>query len=86
MHTKKHLIILLIALAVVITGILTWSPWLRDKEVRSIVRSNKNFREQHPAGSDRANPELHVLKIPFGRFVTTYEGGWFVWFWQRGTS
>lgn len=75
--------IILIVLGFVLVGILIWSPWLQDDEVKNIVRSNKNFQSQHPAGSDRVNPEIHVFKIPFGRWATTYEGGWFVWFWER---
>ncbi len=85
MNIKRNFIALLVVLVLIITGILTRAPWLKDEEVRNIVRSNKNFQEQHPAGSEQTNPEIYVFKIPFGRWVTTYEGGWFVWFWQSGT-
>ncbi len=66
-------------------GILTWAPWLQDEKVKNMVRSNKNFQQQHPAGSKESHPEIYVHTVPFGRWATTYEGGWFIWFWQGKT-
>lgn len=83
MKYNTKIIVVSTVLILLVGSILIFAPWLPDERVREIVRTNKNFQQQHPEGSDQANPEMYILKIPLGRFVTTYEGGWFVWFWQR---
>jgi len=39
-----------------------------------------NFIRQHGQGTGQENPEIYVNWLPFGRWVTTYEGGWFITF------
>ena len=72
---KKLLIIVLSLLFLV----LTWSPWLNEEDAKGIVAKNTNFIEQHQKLDFK--PEVNVIWVPFGRWVTTIEGGWFVTFW-----
>lgn len=71
---------LAVVAAIAILLLLAWAPWLTDENVKEMVRSNKMFMLQHGPGTGQENPEMHVGWVPFGRWVTTYEGGWFVTF------
>lgn len=74
--------IVILSLVAVILVILGWAPWLTKNEVKEIVKTYPNFRYQHNAQRETENPEINVFSTPFCRWVTTYEGGWFVCFWQ----
>lgn len=79
MRNKKIFIIIAI-IAIIIVG---WAPWLSSDDARTIVKTYKNFQEQHNVERGQANQEIYVTWLPFCRWVTTYEGGWFVCFWQK---
>ncbi len=68
--------------ALVILTIFAWSPWLTKVNALQIVQTYSNFQSQHNVQKQTKNPEIHVTWLPFCRWVTTYEGGWFVCFWQ----
>ena len=70
----------LLSLVVGLVFILGWSPWLSKDEVKEVVKANKNFQYQHAAEKDTADPEIRIAWLPFCRWTTTYEGGWFVCF------
>ncbi len=72
----KRLIPLVVAIAVV----LAWAPWITEEYARNKVMSDSDFVRQHGPGSGQENPEIHVNWFPFGRWVTTYDRGWFVSF------
>lgn len=80
MHFTYKKLLLLIAL--LILSIFAWAPWLSKDDARIIVKTYKNFQQQHTVEKQTENPEIHVLWLPFCRWVTTYEGGWLVCFWQ----
>lgn len=75
----KRIIILIIALIIIILG---WAPWLSAEDARTIVRTYPNFQEQHSAERGQNNPDIAVTWLPFCRWTSTYEGGWFVCFWE----
>jgi hypothetical protein len=73
--------VLIIALGIFFLTI-GWAPWLSSEKARSIVRTYPNFQEQHrqqPINDER----ISVAPTPFCRAVTTYEGLWWVCFWQK---
>lgn len=74
--------IFFIIIAIIATVIIGWAPWLSANDARAIVKTYENFQEQHSAERDQENPEINVTWLPFCRWVATYEGGWFVCFWQ----
>ncbi len=78
----KSLKIIILSLVVVILVILGWAPWLTNAKVREIITANPKFKYQYPSKIGPENLGIHVLSTPFCRWVTTYEGGWFVCFWQ----
>ncbi len=59
--------------------ILAWSPWLQAEKIKKKVLQNPNFITQHQKLD--LKPDIYVTWLPFGRWVTTIEGGWFVTFW-----
>lgn len=77
---KKKFFIFLIVTVLLVVG---WAPWLNAEDARSIVKTYKNFQEQHRAESEQGSPDMYITWLPFCRWVTTYEGGWFVCFWQN---
>lgn len=77
---KKPFIVGVVIVA--LCGILTWAPWLSDIEVKQRVQQEAWFTLAHPPESVNANPEIHVMVVPFGRYVSTYEFGEFIWFWE----
>lgn len=61
--------------------VLAWCPWMGDQAVH-----DKIFAERaHIDGTiDKETGELicdyNVMWMPFGRYVASCEGGYFVWF------
>lgn len=83
MKSKKTLYTIIGIIAAFIIGITTWSPWLSKAEAERIVRERKNFIENNDdLGYPIEEVEVNVMNAPFGRWVTTAEGGWFVGFWE----
>ncbi|MBI2552814.1 hypothetical protein HYW17_05975 [Candidatus Uhrbacteria bacterium] len=76
---NKKILIITFVTAIVIIG---WAPWLSNNDAKVIVKTYRNFQEQHSAEKQTENPEINVMWLPFCRWVTTYEGGWTVCFWQ----
>ncbi|MCD4811579.1 hypothetical protein K8R14_03180 [bacterium] len=76
MKTKLKIIIVSIILF-----ILAIAPWITDEYAVSKVKTYPNFQYQHRL-DNKDDLEIYVTKTPFCRWVTTYEGGWFVCFWH----
>jgi len=80
MQMLKPKIVLIIL--VLTLGLFAWAPWLNDKVIH-----DKVFQERaHIDGTiDRETGELicdyNVNWFPFGRYVASCEGGYFVPFW-----
>ncbi len=70
---------LLIIVVLVAVSLLAWCPWIDEEFVKNRVSQQANFADQHKNLGSK--PEVHVFYAPFGRWVTTIEGGWFVTFW-----
>ena len=85
MTSRKYISLsIIIGIILVIIALITmYSPWLTDNEVRQIVRNNPNFVQNHEKiNHEISDNQIHITHIPFGRWVTTFEGGWFVGFWN----
>ena len=78
---KKNTKIILI-LSILTLLLLSWAPWITEKHAIEKVKTYSNFQEQHKIDLDDENLQINVIKTPFCRWVTTYEGGWNVCFWQ----
>lgn len=75
---KKYLIIILIVILV----IFTFYPGLKREKVLVTLNSTAWITEQH-INSIILNKDLHILPVPFGVLVSTYEGMWYITFWGR---
>ena len=80
----KKLIIMLGVIVIVIA----WAPWLSVDNAKSIVKTYPNFQEQHRTERQQNSleAEINVNWLPFCRWVTTFEGGWWVCFWQTSVK
>ena len=72
---KKRLIFIITGL--IIIGLLMWAPWITPNYARTKVMSSTSFKEIHP---NLPETQVYVPWLPFFRFVTTYERGWFISF------
>ncbi len=71
---KKYKFLLLIIILILIA--LAWSPWLNDKFIH-----NKILIEKGTIGSgNTVLCDYSVIFVPFGRWVASCEGGYFVTF------
>jgi len=81
MRQKIKIIIAVITLLLIL---IAWAPWLDDKAIH-----DKVFQERaHIDGTiDKQTGELicdyNVGLFPFGRYVASCEGGYFVTFWGQ---
>jgi len=78
MNSKIKLLVFLLFLALLL---LAWAPWLNDKALHDKVFEKR----AHLDGTiDKQTGELicdySVTWVPFGRFVASCEGGYFVTF------
>ena len=80
----KQKIKALIIAAVLLLILFAWAPWLDDQAIH-----DKVFQERaHIDGTiDKQTGELicdyKVMWAPFGRYVASCEGGYFVTFWGQ---
>lgn len=79
MNNKYKIAATIITITLIMFAI---APWMKNEQVKNIVLANKNFQSQHKTDFETISNQLQVTWIPFGRTITTYEGNWFVWFWQ----
>lgn len=77
--TKFILFISLLALF-----LLAWAPWMNSKTIHDKVF---NERAKTDGTIDKQTGELicdyNVAWFPFGRYVASCEGGYFVTFWEK---
>jgi len=81
---KQKAKIAMAAIALILIALLAWAPWLDNKAIHDRV-----FQER--AGIDgtlnKQTGELicdyDVMWFPFGRYVASCEGGYFVTFWGQ---
>ena len=89
-RNTKNIIIALIVV-ILISVILTWAPWLNDKEIHDKVFQEKAQKEGtydwviYPNGTKQYELicDYNVMWFPFGRWVVSCEGGYFVTFWAK---
>jgi len=75
-------IILILALLVIL--LLAWAPWMDNQAIHDRVFEE---RARIDGTIDRETGELicdyNVMWFPFGRWVASCEGGYFVTFWGK---
>ncbi|MCD4756284.1 hypothetical protein K8R20_01565 [bacterium] len=59
--------------------ILAIAPWITEEYAIKRVKTYSNFQYQHRLDNCE-DLKISVIKTPFCRWVTTYEGGWWVCF------
>ena len=82
---------LIIASAILLTLVLTWAPWLNDKEIHDKVFQKKAHKDGtygqviYPDGTEKYELicDYNVMLAPYGRWVASCEGGYFVTFWGQ---
>ena len=79
---KNTKIILILALLVLL--LLAWAPWMNNKTIHDKVFEE---RARIDGTIDKQTSELicdyNVMWFPFGRWVASCEGGYFVTFWGK---
>lgn len=78
---KKKKIIVIVSIGAFL--LLAWSPWITKTYAREKIMSRQDFFEVHHFDYPNANfpsDQVGVKWLPFMRFVSTYESGWFVSF------
>ncbi len=77
---------IILSVFIIILAVLAWAPWLTNDKAKEIVKTYPNFQRQHNIETGQENPEISVWPLPFCRWLNTYEGGWFVCFWQTESN
>lgn len=71
-------------LAIIVLMLLAWAPWMADKAIHDKVFEEKAWID---GTIDKQTGELicdyTVSWFPFGRWVASCEGGYFVTFWGK---
>ena len=62
----------------ILIGLLAWAPWITDDYAKNKVIEKEGFPNTIVGLVDER--DIGVTWIPFGRFVSTYEHGWFATF------
>jgi len=75
--------VILLVILVITLVILAWCPWMDDNTIHDRILEDK----AHIDGTiDKETGELicdyNVIWMPFGRYVASCEGGYFVWFFE----
>lgn len=82
---KKNIKVILI-LALLVILFLAWAPWMDNQAIHDKVFEEKASID---GTMDRETGELicdyNVMWFPFGRYVASCEGGYFVTFWGGKT-
>ena len=81
----------IIAVAILVLLILCWAPWLNDKEIHDRVFQEKAHIDGTMGWIVLPNRtkeytlicDYNVMWSPFGRWVASCEGGYYVTFWNQ---
>lgn len=76
-------IITIILIIIVISIMLTWSPWLDDKEIHDRILREKARIDGTIDKNGNLVCDYQVIKFPFGRWVVSCEGGYYITFWGK---
>lgn len=76
-------IIAIILTIIGVSAILTWSPWLDEKEIHDRVLREKGRIDKTIDDKGNLVCDYQIMKAPFGRWVVSCEGGYFVTFWGK---
>ena len=88
MNKKTKFIILLTLL---VFFLLFWAPWMDNQEIREMVLQDKAHNDgtmdwvMQPDGTREYTLlcDYVVMWFPFGRWVASCEGGYYVTFWGK---
>lgn len=75
---KKYLLIGPVAVLM----ISTFYPGLKKERAISALNQTNWVAKQH-IDSKVLEQDLHIIPVPFGALVSTYEGMWYVTFWGK---
>ena len=71
--------------------VFAWAPWMNDQNIHDMVFREKAHIDgtlgwvRYPNGTDIYTMicDYHVVWCPFGRWVASCEGGYYVTFWNQ---
>jgi hypothetical protein len=81
-HEKKKQKDIVVFVGLSILLVLVWAPWMNSRRVHDFVLTTYGARD----GSIQDGKifcDYSVVRVPFGRWVASCEGGYFVPFWKN---
>lgn len=75
---KKYKIIYLIIILIII--LLAWSPWLNNKSLHDKILMTKAKIDGTMGNDGTILCDYNIIWVPFGRWIASCEGGYFVTF------
>ena len=76
---KKLIIVIILSILLV----STFYPRLEKEKVLSVLNSTDWVAKQHVNSKILEQDLMFMIPVPFGSFVSTYEGSWYVTFWGK---
>lgn len=78
-------------LFILVLGLLAWAPWLNNRVIYEEVRRTRAIKDGtygwviYPDGTRKREwiCDYRVMWVPFGRWVASCEGAYYVTFWGR---
>ena len=72
------------AIILVIFGALCWAPWLNNQKLHNQVFESYRSRRDGTIDKDgKLVCDYNIVWMPFGRWVGSCEGGYYVTFWGK---
>jgi hypothetical protein len=68
-------------LAVATVALFVWAPWLNTEKVHDKVLLERGRVDHTVDNAGALVCDYEVVWVPFGRWVASCEGGWYVTFW-----
>jgi hypothetical protein len=78
---KKNKLIILIAIVFLVAA--TFYPGRSKQSAVKVLNSNDWIVSQHIDSQVKEDDITSFINLPFGVLVTTYEGNWFITFWDQ---
>lgn len=66
-----------------IVALMAWAPWLENQDAHDKVLEERGKIDRTIDEKGNLICDYAVMWIPFGRYVASCEGGWFVVFWGQ---
>ena len=62
---------------------LAWAPWLNSQKLHDKVLLERGRLDHTVGDTEEIVCDYTVVWVPFGRWVASCEGGWYVTFWLQ---